>query len=385
MTSNKINTYLKLPSRRDEKWRYSDLKLLEIPDIKASELIREYTFLTEDENFYYIVLLNGKFSKEKSILPKKGVEISCSKDKIANFNKELGFEDKYQVSQNLDNNDHVVFININDNIDKPVKLIKLITSNSTFFTTFIRLENNCSVKFYEDFIQHGEHDNFINNVTRINLSDNTNCQHVIQKDFEGDVSFINTLEIICNAYSIYENYSVNAVDRSYRFESEVHLNGKGAKASFYGVNIANNNQAYDIVIDVKHNASNTFSNQHYNQVLDKNSSGSFYSNVEISELVSKVEAHQLNKNLLIDEKSVVYSRPMLDINSDDVICSHGSTTGNIDKEVLYYFASRGIKLKYAKKLIIIGLLKSVFLNCKLDALEVEGLYRRIVNNTEFYE
>ena len=93
----------------------------------------------------------------------------------------------------------------------------------------------------------------------------------------------------------------------------------------------------------------------------------------------------MNKNLLIDEKSVVYSRPMLDINSDDVICSHGSTTGNIDKEVLYYFASRGIKLKYAKKLIIIGLLKSVFLNCKLDALEVEGLYRRIVNNTEFYE
>ena len=70
MTSNKINTYLKLPSRRDEKWRYSDLKLLEIPDIKASESIRENTFLTEDKNFYYIVLWNGKFSKEKSILPK---------------------------------------------------------------------------------------------------------------------------------------------------------------------------------------------------------------------------------------------------------------------------------------------------------------------------
>ena len=87
MTSNKINTYLKLPSRRDEKWRYSDLKLLEIPDIKTSELIRENTFLTEDKNFYYIVLLNGKFSKEKSILPKKGVEIYCSKDKIVNFNK----------------------------------------------------------------------------------------------------------------------------------------------------------------------------------------------------------------------------------------------------------------------------------------------------------
>ena len=380
-----MNTKLKLPSKRDEKWRYSDLKLLEIPNNKASELTREHTFLTQDENFYYIVLLDGKFYKEKSILHKGGIEISCSKDNIANFNKGLEFENKYQVLQNLDNNDHIVLINITENIDKPIKLIKLIASNSTFFTTFVKLGKNCHIKLYEDFVQHGKHDCFINNVTRVNLGADANCKHFIQKDFKGKVRFINTLEIICDANSIYENYSVNAIDKSYRFESEVHLNGKGARASLYGVNIANNNQAYDIVIDIKHNASDTFSNQHYNQVLDKNSLGSFYSNVEISKLISKVEAHQLNKNLLIDEKSAVYSRPMLDINSDDVICSHGSTTGNIDEEALNYFASRGIKLQYAKQLIIIGLLKSVFSNCKLDDFEIESLHRQITHNVEFYE
>jgi len=385
MTSNKMNIKLKLPSKRDEKWRYSDLKLLEIPDSKASELTREYAFLTQDKNFYYIVLLDGKFCKEKSILPKCGIEISCSKDNIAKFDERLGFESKYQVSQNLDNNDHVVLISITENIDKPVKLVKLTSSNAAFFATLLKLEKNCNVTFYENFIQQGEHKNFINNVTRVNLGDYASCKHVVQKGFEGEVRFINTLEIVCDANSIYENYSVNAIDKSYRFESEVHLNGKGARVSFYGVNIADNNQAYDIVIDIKHNASNTFSNQHYNQVLDKNSSGSFYSNVEISELLNAVEAHQLNKNLLIDEKSVVYSRPMLDINSDDVICSHGSTTGNIDEEALNYFASRGIKLQYAKQLIIIGLLKSVFSSCQLDDFEIENLHRQIAHNIAFYE
>ncbi len=385
MISNKMNTKLKLPSKRDEKWRYSDLKLLEAPDRKASELTGGYTFLTQDENFYYIVLLDGKFCKEKSMLPKGGIEISCSKDNIANFNKGLKFEGKYQVSQNLDNNDHVVLISIDENIDKPVKLVKLTSSKSAFFTTFLKLEKNCNVRFYESFIQQGKHKNLINNVTRINLGDYASCKHFIQKDFNGEVRFINTLEIVCNANSIYENYSVNTIDKSYRFESEVHLNGKGARTSFNGVNIANNNQIYDVVIDIKHNASNTFSKQHYNQVLDKNSSGSFYSNVEISELLNAVEAHQLNKNLLIDEKSVVYSRPMLDINSDDVICSHGSTTGNIDEEALNYFASRGIKLQHAKQLIIIGLLKSVFSDCKLDDFEVENLYRQIAHSIEFYE
>ena len=385
MTSNKMNTKLKLPSRRDEKWRYSDLNLLETPDSKTGELTEDYTFSTQDKNFYYIVLLDGKFCKEKSILPKEGIKISYSKGNIAKFNEGLKFESKYQVSQNLDNNDHVVLINITKNIDKPVKLIKLTLLNAAFFTTFVRLEKNCNVKFYENFIQQGEHKNFINNVTKISLSDYASCKHLIQKDFEGEVKFINTLEIVCDANSIYENYSVNAIDKSYRFESEVHLNGKKARASFYGVNIANNNQAYDIVIDIKHNASDTFSNQHYNQVLDKNSSGSFYSNVEISELLNTVEAHQLNKNLLIDEKSVVYSRPMLDINSDDVICSHGSTNGNIDEEALNYFASRGIKLQYAKQLIIIGLLKSVFSSCQLDDFEIENLHRQIAHNIAFYE
>ena len=69
MTSNKMNAKLKLPSKRDEKWRYSDLKLLEIPDSKIGELTKDCTFLTQDENFYYIVLLDGKFCKEKSTLP----------------------------------------------------------------------------------------------------------------------------------------------------------------------------------------------------------------------------------------------------------------------------------------------------------------------------
>ncbi|MSO13735.1 UPF0051 protein [Rickettsiales endosymbiont of Trichoplax sp. H2] len=380
IASNNMSKKLNLPSRKNEKWRYSDLNLLEIPDYKDSELIKKDHFFTQDKGFYYIVILEGKFSKEKSILPKEGIEISCSKDDITNFNKGLKFEDKYQVLQNLDNNDDIVFINITENIDKPIKLIKLTSSNSTFFTTFINIEKNCNVKFYENFIQQGKHNNFINNVTRISLSDYASCKHFIQKNFEGEVRFINTTELACDSNSIYENYSVNAIDKSYRFESEAHLNGEKAQANFYGVNIASNNQIYDIVVDIKHNASDTLSNQHYNQVLNYNSSGSFYSNVYIAKSLNNLEAHQLNKNLILDEKSKAYSRPMLDIHSDDVICSHGSTTGNIDEEALNYLATRGIKLLYAKQLIIIGLLKSVFSNSNLKESEIDDLYSQVYNS-----
>ena len=386
MTSNKINTKLKPPSRKNEKWRYSDLNLLKIPINNNAISSSENLDIKIDTNtYYYIVIIDGNYSKEKSSLPKKGIKISCSKKHISNFNKGLKFEDKYQVLQNLDNNDDIVFINITENIDKPIKLIKLTSSNSTFFTTFINIDKNCNIKFYENFIQQDQHNNFINNVTRISLSDYASCKHFIQKNFEGEIRFINTIEIVCDSNSVYENYSINTIDKSYRFEAEVHLNGKKAQANFYGVNIANNNQVYDIVIDIKHNSSDTFSNQHYNQVLNYNSSGSFYSNFYIDKFLNNIEAHQLNKNLILDKKSKAYSRPMLDIHSDDVICSHGSTTGNIDKEALNYFASRGIKDLQAKTLIIMGLLKSVFSNCKLSDFEIESLYKQIIHNIEFYE
>ena len=87
------------------------------------------------------------------------------------------------------------------------KLTVLVISSSLITATFLKLEKNCNVKFYESFIQQGAHKNFISNVTKISLSDYANCKHVIQKDFEGEVRFVNTLDIVCDANSIYENYS----------------------------------------------------------------------------------------------------------------------------------------------------------------------------------
>ena len=370
---------IKLPSKRDEKWRHSDLRLLDISTNQVTQKIEKDTSYYHDKSFYCIVIVNGHFLQKQSFLPEEGIEISCINSSIDNYDKELKFEKKYQVLQNLEMTHGMITINVTQVIDKPIKLVKLTSLNSVFFTTFIQVKKKCHVILYEDFIKSQDDQASINNVTRIKLDDDASCKHIIQKTFKREVSFINTLEIVCKSYALYDNYAVSTTDKSYRFESEAHLDAKGARVNFYGVSIGNNNQLYDVVIEIKHNASNTFSNQHYNQVLNNNSSGSFYSNVHISKCLRAVEAHQLNKNLLIDNRSVAYSTPMLSIDSDDVICSHGSTTGNIDKESLNYLVSRGIKYEYAKELIILGLLRSVFIDSGLDDLEIENIYLQIAS------
>ncbi len=375
MSLNKMDFKLKLPSKKDEKWRYSDLSLLELPIKKSVQFIGDIDSYIQDDQFCYLVIINGKYSKKKSTLPKSCIDISYQ-DNI-HYGSEFG--SKFQVLQNMQNNHHMIVININKDIDKPIKLLQCFSSTSSFSSIHIKLDQNCRIKLFECFVQQGEQNFFSNSIIKINLCSNASCKHFFQKDFERSPKSIYTLEVDCDANAHYENYSVNVQEQSFRFESDVHLNGQGSSVNFYGVCIAKNNKIFDFVCNINHNTSRTFSSQCYNQVLDNNSVGSFYSNVFIPKFLKNIEAHQLNKNLIIDEASKAYSRPMLDINSDDVICSHGSTIGNIDQDVLNYFASRGMKCTQAKNFIILGLLKSVFSECPLENDEIKILHTQIDN------
>ena len=377
---NKDKYIFKKPFKKKEKWRYSDLNLLNMSFNLNFDLNKYSVFITQDKNFYYIVLINGQFVKTKSSLPKNAIEVSFIQDNIVNLSKKTDFKKKYYVLKNISNIHNIIFINVNSQLGKSIKLIKLAALSSIFFTTFFILKSNSCVTLHEDFIHKNQYRSFINNLTRISMDSNANCRHFIKKNFYSTCKFVNILEVVCGANSVYRNYSINFNDKSYRFEAQVYLNKKSSLASFNGVNIAKNYELYDIILDIKHNASNTTSKQFYNQVLNNKSICSLYSNIEISKALNKVEAHQLNKNLLIDENSVVYSRPILNIHSDDIICSHGSTTGNIDKNILCYFASRGIYFKHAKNMIIISLLKSVFIKCDLSRFEIMNLHAEILYN-----
>ena len=90
----------------------------------------------------------------------------------------------------------------------------------------------------------------------------------------------------------------------------------------------------------------------------------FQGKVFVDQIAQKTNAYQLSKGLLLDEVSEFSTKPELEIYADDVKCSHGSTSGNIDSDALYYLRSRGIKEKEAIKMIVKGFLKSVLKDIK---------------------
>ena len=121
----------------------------------------------------------------------------------------------------------------------------------------------------------------------------------------------------------------------------------------------NKNEHQEIKTLVNHLAPNCKSNQKVKNVLSSESKGVYQGKIYVKDIAQKTDAYQLSRALLLGENSEFNSKPELEIYADDVKCSHGSSSGNIDHDSLYYLMTRGLSQNDSKKLLIKGFLNDV--------------------------
>jgi Fe-S cluster assembly protein SufD len=113
---------------------------------------------------------------------------------------------------------------------------------------------------------------------------------------------------------------------------------------------------HDLLADnhtvVDHKKANSFSNELYKGIMDGSSRGVFNGKIFVRPNAQKTNAFQANKNILLTDKATVNTKPQLEIWADDVKCSHGCTTGQLDEEALFYLRSRGINQETARAMML---------------------------------
>ena len=119
---------------------------------------------------------------------------------------------------------------------------------------------------------------------------------------------------------------------------------------------------------VDHSKPHCFSNELYKNILDDASTGIFNGKVLVRQDAQKINAYQSNKSITLTEKARMYSKPELEIYADDVRCSHGATTGQLDAEALFYLRSRGLNEKQARSILLKAFARDV-----IDAIQIEAL------------
>jgi Fe-S cluster assembly protein SufD len=144
-----------------------------------------------------------------------------------------------------------------------------------------------------------------------------------------------------------------------RFDVRCLLQGKGAECQLDGAYLIDQEDHVDHHTAVEHQASHCRSAQTYRGIVSGKGTAVFDGIVVVHRDAQKTEAHQENRNLLLSDTATVHTKPHLEIDADDVICSHGATVGSLDQDQLFYLRTRGVPEALAHSMLTYAFLKSI--------------------------
>ena len=177
--------------------------------------------------------------------------------------------------------------------------------------------------------------------------------------------------------SVFKSFTLTANGVLTRNECVVELTGDDAVAHVAGACVGDGEFHHDDTVFITHDAVNCESRQVFKKVLRNGATGVFQGKILVKQGAQKTDGYQISQSLLLDGDSEFLAKPELEIYADDVACSHGSTSGAIDEEALFYLRARGVPKPIATDLLTLAVLAEA-----VEEIEDEGLREEIVGRLE---
>jgi Fe-S cluster assembly protein SufD len=181
-----------------------------------------------------------------------------------------------------------------------------------------------------------------------------------------------------HAGALFKSFTLSADGALTRNEAVLDIVGDGAVAHIAGAALGDGGQApfhHDDTVFITHGAQGCESRQVFKKVLKHGATGVFQGKILVRPGAQKTDGYQISQALLLDENSQFLAKPELEIYADDVKCSHGSTTGAIDEDALFYLRSRGVPRQEAEALLILSFLADAIAEIEDSAIQAEVIAR----------
>jgi Fe-S cluster assembly protein SufD len=212
---------------------------------------------------------------------------------------------------------------------------------------------------------------FTNAVTRVMVGDNANITHYRVQRNAPEAFNVGTTEVTIGAGSRYDSTNINLGGAISRHDIDLKFTAEGGEAFVDGLYMLNGTQHSDTHSVIDHQVPNCTSHQTYKGVLNDHSRGVFNGKVFVRASAHGTDAQQSNKNLLLSNEARVDTKPQLEIDNDDVKCSHGATVGQLEEEELFYLLTRGLPDTLARNLLTYGFAEEVINKIKIDSIKKE--------------
>ena len=377
------------PNKRVEDWKFSDLNQIISSNIKDLSFYNNFPETVNiDKSIYINNFKHNKITFINGVI--SNIDFTSEEKNKIEIIKNLDFKEDLIVTNSLVSLNSALISNYikitvkeNYSLNNPLIIYNItnqeLNSKALNIRTDITLEKNSNLKLINLFDDTSEN-NFININQKFNIGRDSilKSYKIDQRENSNIKYFYNNIDLEKN--SISENFIFSAGSKFIKNEVNCNLNDQFSSAFINGIINLKNSQHHEIKTNVNHLAENTKSYQLIKSVLNDNSKGVYQGKIFVDSKAQKTNGYQLSKALLLNENTEFDGKPELEIYADDVKCSHGSTSGNLDQDAIFYLMSRGLNYEQSRKLLINGFLLDVVE--KITDPEIRDLIKNIMKIKE---
>ncbi|RPA66662.1 Fe-S cluster assembly protein SufD [Cyclobacteriaceae bacterium YHN15] len=365
-----------LPHAKEEEYKFTGLSkkieqsIADFSPASAADLSLEtvQSHIFEGFDGDTIVFNNGRFEPELSNLQGQAYElIPLNVSDPSNLGKIAKIEKDPFVALNSASFEDGIYIKVgrNKQVEKPILLLffnQALKGQVISPRILIEVEDNSEVSFLENSISLDEEVYFCNTVTEIKVSQNAHVHYNRLQNENKKAIIVNNFETDIHRDATFTSVVVSLSGDMLRNNLSLNLLDSGCEGNMYGLYLLDGKTHVDNHTNVDHTKPHAESNELYKGILADKSRGVFNGKIFVRQDAQKTNAFQQNNNILLSEDATVNTKPQLEIWADDVKCSHGCTTGQLDEEALFYLQARGIGKVQAKGLLLYAFVGEVLEN-----------------------
>jgi Fe-S cluster assembly protein SufD len=394
---------LEFPGRKHEDWKYSPVAKIVKPDYVPAA---SFKIKLEDISVYLIpeldavrlVFANGHFIRELSDLDKirsagcEVIDISAALDsaeyapKIRDIWTSMitGDSDIFTcLNGALTENGWFIHLNKNVQLDSPIYIVDINRPGEepTFIQNqlLVYAEPGSSVEIIQQYvsIDGSESEQLINNLNAIKVCRNAEVSHYNIQQTAGPY-MVNNYRIAQERDSRFNSYACDTGGKWVRNNLYVDLKDSNIETNLKGIYLAKDRQHMDNQTFIDHAFPHCVSNEHYKGIVDDRAEGVFNGKVIVRQDAQKTNAFQQNSTLVLSDRAKMNSKPQLEIFADDVRCSHGATSGQLDEEALFYLKARGLDAEAARSMLQFAFVLEIIEDFKIE--QVKSYVKRVVRD-----
>ena len=391
-----------LPHRRVEEWKYTDLRMLLRDAYPPAPALAEA--LNRDGiahalgpdmagiGCHLLVVVDGQFRAELS-----DVSGLAGRGEVHSLGKALSdpadwlkrsleqvvqtrSETVLALNTALMTDGVVLRIDDNASVSKPVHIVHLCAAKDAASITtrnVIVIGAGAKVTLLESYVCLGNTPAQHNNVTQLSAGDGSRVQHLkFQNENLSSVHLTSWMTRL-GADATYHAFQFSIGAELARNQISVSFEGEGASSHISGAVMARGKQHNDTTVVIDHTVPSCESREFSKLVLDDEARGIVQCKVNVHRDAQKSDGYQMAHGLLLSPGAEFYSKPELEIFADDVVCGHGSTSGQVDEDLLFYLRSRGIPEAQARALLI-----TAFVGEAIEKIANEDIRAALLNLVE---